>query len=59
MRFLLALLLFVGVATAQVTDLAVLRSRIEQGDFLSAIPKLEAHVKVRPSEAEADRKSVV
>ncbi|MEY4529291.1 MAG: hypothetical protein RLZZ156_12 [Deinococcota bacterium] len=53
MRFLLVLLLFVGVATAQVTDLAVLRSRIEQGDFLSAIPKLEAHVKVRPSDAEA------
>lgn len=53
MRFLLTLLLFVSFAFAQVTDLGLLRSRIEQGDFLSAIPKLEAHVKVRPSDAEA------
>jgi tetratricopeptide (TPR) repeat protein len=53
MRFLFALLVFTGLALAQVTDLAALRSRIEQGDFLSAIPKLEAHVKVRPSDVEA------
>jgi tetratricopeptide (TPR) repeat protein len=53
MRFLLALLFFCGVAFAQVTDLVLLRSRIEQGDFLSAIPKLEAHVKARPSDSEA------
>jgi tetratricopeptide (TPR) repeat protein len=53
MRFLLGLLLFASIATAQVTDLVVLRSRIEQGDFLTAIPKLEAHVKVRPADAEA------
>ena len=52
MRFLLALL-FCSFASAQVTDLLVLRSRIEQGDFLSAIPRLEAHVKVRPSDSEA------
>jgi tetratricopeptide (TPR) repeat protein len=53
MRFLFALLVFAGFATAQVTDLGLMRSRIEQGDFLSAIPKLEAHVKVRPSDSEA------
>lgn len=53
MRFLLALLLFTSLALAQVADLVVLRSRIEQGDFLSAIPKLEAHVKARPGDAEA------
>lgn len=50
-------LLFLGLlyslALAQVADLGLLRSRIEQGDYLSAIPRLEAHIKARPSDSEA------
>ncbi len=53
MKRFLALFVFFAVALAQVTDLALLRNRIEQGEFLSAIPKLEAHIKVRPGDAEA------
>ena len=53
MRWLLGFLLCCTVALAQVADLGLLRNSIEQGDFLSAIPKLEAHVKARPGDAEA------
>ncbi len=52
MRFFLVLWLFCGLALAQVADLPVLRNRIELGDFLTAIPKLEAHVKARPADPE-------
>ncbi len=45
-------LLFCASVLAQVADLPVLRVRIEQGDFLSAIPKLEAHIKARPADPE-------
>jgi tetratricopeptide (TPR) repeat protein len=40
-------------AFAQVADLGQLRTRIEQGDYLSAIPRLEAHIRSRPSDADA------
>ncbi len=53
MRFLLVLLFFSSVAMAQIADLSALRIRIEQGDVLSAIVKLEAHIKARPSDSEA------
>ena len=51
MRFFLVFL-FCGFGLAQVADLPLLRSRIELGDFLSAIPKLEAHTKARPADPE-------
>jgi Flp pilus assembly protein TadD len=54
-RYLLILILFsVSSVLAQVAaDLSVFRSRLEQGDFLSVIPRLEAHLRVKPSDAEA------
>jgi tetratricopeptide (TPR) repeat protein len=43
-----------AVAFAQaLTDLAPIRAKLEQGDFISAIPKLEAHLKTKPNDAEA------
>jgi tetratricopeptide (TPR) repeat protein len=52
-RFLFTLLLFSSFAIAQIADLSALRIRIEQGDVLNTIAKLEAHVKARPSDSEA------
>jgi tetratricopeptide (TPR) repeat protein len=47
-------LLFSALPTlAQTADLGQIRSRIEQGDYISAIPRLEAHIKSRPSDADA------
>jgi Flp pilus assembly protein TadD len=51
---ILGVLLLGAVAFAQVlNDLTPIRVKLEQGDFISAIPKLEAHLKVRPGDAEA------
>jgi tetratricopeptide (TPR) repeat protein len=48
------LLLFAALPVfAQVADLGQLRTRIEQGDYLSAIPRLEAHIKSRPGDSDA------
>lgn len=53
-RFLILLTLGVSSVLAQATaDLSVLRSRLEQGDFVSVIPRLESHLRVKPSDAEA------
>ena len=53
-RSLILLTLGVSSVLAQaVADLNVLRLRLEQGDFLGAIPRLEAHLRVKPSDAEA------
>ncbi|MFN3267389.1 MAG: tetratricopeptide repeat protein [Deinococcales bacterium] len=49
----LFLYLLYSLVLAQVADLGLLRNRIEQGDYLSAIPRLEAHIRARPSDAEA------
>jgi tetratricopeptide (TPR) repeat protein len=50
----LTLLLLSAVAVAQVlSDLTPIRLKLEQGDFISAIPKLEAHLKAKPGDAEA------
>jgi Flp pilus assembly protein TadD len=50
----LLVLLLSAVALAQVlTDLTPIRAKLEQGDFISAIPKLEAHLKVKPGDSEA------
>jgi tetratricopeptide (TPR) repeat protein len=38
---------------AQVADLSQIRSRIEQGDYLSAVPRLEAHIRSRPNDTDA------
>jgi tetratricopeptide (TPR) repeat protein len=46
-------LFFTLPVLAQVADLGQIRSRIEQGDYISAIPRLEAHIKSRPSDADA------
>jgi Flp pilus assembly protein TadD len=49
-----ALLLLSAAALAQaLIDLAPIRAKLEQGDFISAIPKLEAHLKVKPGDSEA------
>ena len=53
-RLLMLLILGVSSVLAQATaDLSVLRLRLEQGDFISAIPRLESHLRVRPNDAEA------
>jgi tetratricopeptide (TPR) repeat protein len=50
----LAVLLFVTGALAQVAgELAGLRARLEQGDFISVIPRLEAHLRAKPGDGEA------
>jgi tetratricopeptide (TPR) repeat protein len=47
-------LLFLALPTlAQVADLGQIRSRIEQGDYLSAVPRLEAHIRSRPNDTDA------
>lgn len=53
-RLLMLLILSVpGVLAQALPDLAPLRYRLEQGDFLSVIPRLEAHLRVKPTDAEA------
>lgn len=53
-RCLILLIFCVSSVLAQATaDLSVLRSRLEQGDFNSVIPRLESHLRVKPSDAEA------
>jgi tetratricopeptide (TPR) repeat protein len=43
-----------AVVLAQViSDLGAIRTRLESGDFIGVIPKLEAHLKVRPLDADA------
>ncbi len=49
-----ALLLLVSGAVAQTaSDLTALRARLEQGDFLSTIPRLEAFLRAKPGDGEA------
>ncbi len=53
-RLLILLILCVSSVLAQATaDLSVLRNRLEQGDFLSVIPRLESHLRVKPGDTEA------
>jgi Flp pilus assembly protein TadD len=53
-RCLILLILSLSSVLAQAsTDLNVMRNRLEQGEFLSVIPRLEAHLRVKPSDAEA------
>ncbi len=48
-----AALLAESVLAQGAGDLVTWRTRLEQGDFISVIPKLEAHLRSKPTDAEA------
>jgi tetratricopeptide (TPR) repeat protein len=52
-RGVIVVLLCATVLAQVIADLNVVRNRLERGDFLGVIPKLEAHIKARPGDAEA------